>query len=461
MTDVMVVVLAVAVWAGAWWAAPVPVWPAALAAGLCLLSARPLGLVVAAALLAAGLASTAWAGLSPPRPAPLAGWATLVRAPEAVPGGVRVEVRLGGRHLDAWARGPAGAELAHRAPGQRGELAGSVRPLGPMARRHLAPRHVAGRLEVAEVGGWRPAPPAHRVANRIRRVLERGARPLEPDDRSLLLGVVLGDDADRSPTLDERFRAAGLSHLLAVSGQNVAFVLALAGPLLRRLGLRSRWAVTLALLAFFALLTGWEPSVVRAGAMAAIACTSWAAGRPASSLRLLALAVAASVLLDPLLVRSVGFQLSVGATLGIALLARPLASRLRGPAWLREVVAVTLAAQVGVLPVAVPVFGGVPVASLPANVLAAPVAAPLTTWGLVAGLLAGRLGPPADRLLHRPTAVLTGWLDGVAGWAAGLPLGTVGARTAAGIGAGAVLLASLRWSWRWVRTGSTSRRGPS
>ncbi len=128
---------------------------------------------------------------------------------------------------------------------------------------------------------------------------------------------------------------------------------------------------------------------------------------------------------------------------------------------LREIVSVTIAAQIGVLPVALPAFGGVPVASLPANVLAVPVAGPLTTWGLGAGLLAGRLGPPADRLLQVPTALMAGWLDGVAGWAASLPLGQVGPVQAAGIALGALLVGSLRWSWRWVRTGSTSPRGRS
>jgi competence protein ComEC len=159
--------------------------------------------------------------------------------------------------------------------------------------------------------------------------------------------------------------------------------------------------------------------------MAAVACTASALGRPASRVRLLALAITGAVLLDPLLVRSIGFQLSVGATAGIALLARPIEVRLRGPGWLRETVAVTIAAQAGVLPIALPAFGGVPVASLPANVLAAPVPGPLTIWGLLAGLVAGRVPSPWDRWLHVPTRVLTDWLAGVAHWSAGLPLGAV------------------------------------
>ena len=115
-------------------------------------------------------------------------------------------------------------------------------------------------------------------------------------------------------------------------------------------------------------------------------------GRPSSRLRVLALAVTVLLLIDPLLVHSVGFLLSVGACVGIAVLARPLTDLLPGPRGLITPLAVTMAAQVGVAPVLVPVFGGVPVASLPANLLAVPAAGPVMMWGLAAGLPAGVLG---------------------------------------------------------------------
>lgn len=179
------------------------------------------------------------------------------------------------------------------------------------------------------------------------------------------------------------------------------------------------------MLGFFALLTRFEPSVLRASAMAAVACTAVGLGRPTSRLRVLALAVAAIVLVDPLLVGSVGFQLSVGASAAIIVVAGPLAERLPGPRWLAEALAVTLAAQVGVAPVAVPVFGGLPLVSVPANLLAVPAAGPLMAWGLLAGPAAGLLGPPFDGLLHLPSRLLLDWVAGVASVAASLPLGRV------------------------------------
>jgi competence protein ComEC len=222
--------------------------------------------------------------------------------------------------------------------------------------------------------------------------------------------------------------------------------MALAGPVLRRLGLRSRYVATLGLVAWFALLTRFEPSVLRAAAMAAVAATSVVLARPASTIRILALAVAAMTLVDPLLVWSVGWWLSVGATAGIALLGAPLSARLPGPRVLRDAVAVTIAAQVGVAPVLVSAFGGVPIASVPANVLAVPVAGPLMVWGLPAGVLAG-LAPGLAPALHLPTRLGVRWIALVARVGAAAPIGDVGVvpllaigrAIGAGVGVGAVM----------------------
>ena len=140
-----------------------------------------------------------------------------------------------------------------------------------------------------------------------------------------------------------------------------------------------------------------------------------------------------------------GFGLSVGATLGITLLAAPCARRLRGPRWLRDSLGTTLAAQVGVLPVLVPVFGSLPLVSIPANLLAVPLAAPLTIWGLVAGAAAGVLAPPAPgiaEVLQIPTLVLADGVLGIASAAATVPLAVdAEALGVAIVGAGAIAAA--------------------
>ncbi|HEV2810639.1 MAG TPA: ComEC/Rec2 family competence protein [Acidimicrobiales bacterium] len=426
MSDRAVFALAVAVCAAAWSSAPVPLLLAVTVTAAALISRRPVLLVAGAALLASSLGARSDAGLTPPAGSEaVTGEAVLSSDPVNVDGATKVDVGLGVRRVEAWARGQPAAVLAPLLAGERVKIEGRLRPPPPEARPWLARRHVSARLSVDQAGPSRPGSLASRAANGLRRTLVNGARPLATEERALLTGFVFGDDRDQSVAVADDFKAAGLTHLLAVSGQNVAFVLVLAGPVLRRLGLRGRWAASLAVIGFFGLVTRWEPSVLRASAMAALACTATGLGRPTSCRRLLALAVAGVVLIDPLVVRSVGFQLSVGACVGILLLAAPLSRHLPGPRWLAEVLAVTLAAQVGVAPVLVPVFGGLPVASLPANLLAVPAAGPLMVWGLTAGLAAGVLGPPADALLHQPTSWLVRWVAAVARWAAALPLGRI------------------------------------
>ncbi len=129
--------------------------------------------------------------------------------------------------------------------------------------------------------------------------------------------------------MERDFRAAGLSHLLVVSGGNVAMVLApvLAAVALLRLSRWPKFVVGFGAVAFFTVLTGAEPSVLRAGVMACLALVGVLMGRPRTTASILSAAVLGLLVLDPWLVWSVGFQLSVTATAGMVALASPLADR--------------------------------------------------------------------------------------------------------------------------------------
>lgn len=434
MSDRWAVALAVSTALGAWVAWRLPPWWGLCLAAAAVAARRPALLCVGAAVLASTMGARSWAGLDPPPPgARAAGRAVLVTDPEEVSGAMRVELRLGGRRVEAWARGPAASALRPRLAGETVVVEGALAPVPRRSRAYLARRHVGARLTVTRVGNWSPGGALARVANDVRRTLLRGASSFRPDHRALFAGFVLGDDRHQDPASVDDFRGAGLTHLLAVSGQNVAFVLALAAPVLRLLGLRGRFLAGLAVLVAFGALTRWEPSVLRASAMAVVVLLAVTLGRPASTIRVLALAVTGLLLVDPMLVGSIGFLLSCGACAGIALLAGPLSRRMPLP------LAVTLAAQAGVAPVLVPVFGGIPVASVPANLLAVPAAAPVTVWGLAGGLPAGLLGEPMAGVVHLPTRVLVAWIAGVARWAAAVPLGQLGAAATLAV---AVLLAA-------------------
>jgi competence protein ComEC len=174
-------------------------------------------------------------------------------------------------------------------------------------------------------------------------------------------------------------------------------------------------------------------------------------GRPTAGVRILAIAVAALVLADPFLIHSIGFLLSCGASAGIALLAAPITTRLPGPRWFREPLGVTLAAQIGVAPVLIPVFGSVPLAALPANLVAAPIAGPLTVLGLVTGVAGGVVEswlPGAGAVLEAPTGLLAHAMLLVAAFFAQFPVDVDG-RAAWAMVAGASLLGAAKlWSAR-------------
>lgn len=425
LSDRGALVLAASTWVGASWAHPVPLWVGCGAGGLALVRRRPWLLVIAAGVLAAGLGARAEAGMMPPSPGPWQGTVVLLRDPAPIPGGLRVDVRAGRRHLRLEARGaPAGA-LADAWAGQHVWIDGRVGAL-PGRSGAARVRHVAGQLrarEIRPVGGARPW---WRWAHQARTAVAGLAEGLPPDQRALFNGFVLGDDRAQSPEVAADFQASGLTHLLVVSGENVAFLLMLAGPVLRRLPWGTRWWVTVALLAGFALLTRFEPSVLRAVTMAAIATTAAALGRPNGGRRALALAVTALLLLDPFLAHSTGFTLSVAASIGILVGAAPLARLVPGPRVVARALAVTGAAQLGVAPVLVSRFGGLPVAALPANLAAAPAAAAVMVVGLPTLLAAKAVGGPVAALLRWPVQLLLQWVLAVARWGARLPLGTAG-----------------------------------
>jgi competence protein ComEC len=322
-------------------------------------------------------------------------------------------------------------------------------------------RHVGAAFEAQDLVGVGPAEPAVlRAANALRHRVLAGGEALDGTDRALVAGFLVGDDRDLPPAVAADFRASGLSHLLVVSGANVTLALALVAPLLQRFALLGRLVGGVTVLMVFCAMTRFEPSVLRAGVMSGLALLAAFLGRPTTGLRLLALAVIGLVLLDPFLVHSLGFGLSCGASAGILLLAGPLARRFPGPRFLREPLAVTAAAQVGVAPIALPAFGHLPLVALPANLAAAPAAAALSIWGLGSGLVGGLLGSTESgpaAVLQVPTAILAGWIRAVARVAASVPI-AIGPRAAvllaivcvigfrgSGVGADAVAIGGSRF----------------
>jgi competence protein ComEC len=298
------------------------------------------------------------------------------------------------------------------------------------------------------------APPStlQRLAGRLRGGLRKASSPLPEKERGLLPGLVDGDVSGLPSQVLDDFRAAGLTHLVAVSGSNCAILLGAVLVMLGRTRLRipARAVVLLATVGLFVLIARPSPSVLRAAAMAMVAVLALLTGRPRSVVPALAAAVTALLLINPDLSVDLGFALSVLATAGLVFLApgwrQQLASRLPGP--LADAVAVAAAAQVACMPLLAGAFGSVGLMAVPANLLAVPAVAPATLLGVLVTVLA-QVWLPAAQLVARLPGVCCWWLVTVARRAAGMPsavvawpAGVVGA--AAAVAVTVVLVAALR-----------------
>jgi len=269
---------------------------------------------------------------------------------------------------------------------------------------------------------------------------------------ALLRGMVLGQDEAIDAAVREDFRDSGLAHLLAVSGQNVMLLAALALPalVLAGLGLRARLAALAALIALYVPLAGAGPSLQRAGLMGIAGIAAIAASRPASRWYALLLAAAATLAWNPRAWTDPGWQLSFAAVAGILVLGVPMARCLRRMAGelvepgarageaarprlplaavlgvLADGIAISVAATIATAPLLAHHFGSVPLAGLPANLLALPAVAPAMWLGMlkIALGLAGPVGAPAAEALGPPAAAMVGWISWLAERCADLPGG--------------------------------------
>jgi competence protein ComEC len=262
------------------------------------------------------------------------------------------------------------------------------------------------------------------IRERASQGLGRGVPSREAE---LARGFVLGEDEQIDEGTKEDFRRAGLSHLLAVSGENVTLLALLAMPVLGLLGipLRERLLWVLGLIAVYVPVAGAGPSIQRAGVMGAVGVLAVLGGRRASRLYALAMAAVVTLAVDPGVAADIGWQLSFAAVLGILLLGAPLRRALerrfgRGP-WRRalaEGLAVTVAATLATAPLIAFHFETLSTTTLVANVLAMPAVAPAMWLGMCSAALAQVPGLPLEPL-NGLNALLLAYVAQVASWCAG------------------------------------------
>nr|WP_225951752.1 ComEC/Rec2 family competence protein [Mycobacterium sp. OAS707] len=303
------------------------------------------------------------------------------------------------------------------------------------------------------------AAPINRVAHVIRTGFADAARLALPADQAAMLpALVLGDTSTLTTQTTEEFRAAGLTHLTAVSGANVTIV---CGAVLMTAALFGpRLAVALAALALVTFVIVVQPSasVLRAAVMGGITLLAVVSHRRRQAIPVLSASVIMLMVAAPELAVDVGFALSVSATAGLVVIAPVWSRRLTARGWpkpLADAVSVAVAAQLVTAPLVAGMSGTFSVVSIAANLAVTAVIPPITVVGTAAAALCP-LWPAGAQLLIRFTGPELWWLLRVAHWAARVPGGSVGVPSGLlgvlCVAAGGVA-AVVCWRWRWIRIG--------
>jgi competence protein ComEC len=318
-------------------------------------------------------------------------------------------------------------------PGSRVSVDGAIRPppdggYGDYLRRTGVAGTIRSRSLEVLAGG---RDDASGMLERLRRHAASALAAAIPEpEAGLASGIVIGlrDRVDRDLAAD--FTTVGASHVVAISGWNIAIVAACVAALCGRLSRRRRAFVTVAAIVTYVAFAGASASVVRAAAMAGVVLLARESGRAGRAAAALGWAALLLLIVDPRLVSDAGFQLSSLATAGILAWATPfgawLAARAsRLPGWLTECLAVSLVAQMATLPVVLLSFGRLAIVSPVVNLGVVPLVAPAMAACAVAllGGLATVAGAPAAvaTILGLPAWFLLSVIVGIVQAAAGLP----------------------------------------
>ncbi len=274
----------------------------------------------------------------------------------------------------------------------------------------------------------------------IRGSLLDGLNSLVPEPEAALgAGILLGVRSSIAPEVNDAFADAGLTHVVAISVWNIAIVTALIMALIRPLERRpgGRWMTAgLAVVSVggYVLLTGASPSVVRAGLMAGAMLVARLSGSRSHATSALVLAALVMLLAAPPVLWDVGFQLSLLATAGLIWFGAAIEARLgRWPGWLREPVALTMAAQLTTLPIILLNFERLSLVAPLANVFVVPIV-PLA---MLASAIAALVGAAWATLPLGLAGDALAWLAGGAAWL------TLRAMIAVGLAAASVPLAAV------------------
>ena len=218
---------------------------------------------------------------------------------------------------------------------------------------------------------------------------ESAITELMGDDRGFIIGVMTGDTSALDSDEKSSIRLSGISHLLAVSGMHVGYVLMpfKAGVKRKRIGLATRTVICVLPLLLFAVLTGLSPSVVRAVSMTAYMLSAKAAKGKADYLTGIGLGGIICLLLYPMAIADTGFILSFGAVISAYAIIPILKKHRKKESRFFNLISFGLAVNIGLFPISIYKFGTVAPAGILLTLIAAPLSAALCVFGYITAFL--------------------------------------------------------------------------
>lgn len=242
------------------------------------------------------------------------------------------------------------------------------------------------------------------------RLKETAAYYLTDEQNRLAMALLLGEKQQLDQSFYRMTQRMGIAHIFAVSGLHVGFAGALLLVVFRMFHRERSWISFIILaagLGFYCMLTGLAPSAIRAALMIVLAALAMRLLRPPAPVDFLALAAVLLLLTNPFLLYNAGFQLSFGVTLCLLLFVRPVQNQLRFIkwVWLRDSIAVTLAASLGSIPLSVWHFYTISLEAPFYNLILVPLVSVLVPLLLIA-LLAAVVVPFTGMLFFFPVKCL-------------------------------------------------------
>jgi competence protein ComEC len=301
-----------------------------------------------------------------------------------------------------------------------------------------------------------------------RRVRDRFAEAVrigitEPE-ASLGVGYLVGQRSALPETLDQQIKTVGLTHAVVASGYNLTILVSFACAALAKKSKYLAILASTAMISGFMLITGFSPSMSRAGLVSALSLTAWYYGRKIHPIVLLPFAAAITVLIRPAYIwGDIGWYLSFSAFIGIIVLAPLLHHYFWGinkkPHAVRQLFIDTIAAQLATLPIILLVFHQYSQYALLANILVVPLIPLAMMLTFLAGL-AGLIVPAAAGIISAPAALLLNYSVHTISYVAGLPNAKTEVVFSLGLLVVSYIFLSVFVGFLWHKTKHSFRKEP-